>query len=186
MYQDYNNKTYCSQNKREDPRPSEMLQQGSSRDGTRVVPGAVFKDIMDTPNLGLDFLQSNVNESDDSFPIGGFPAFKGVNRSSQVSVSEDLLSIPSSPASKSLMKMMKRPGPKIEPCGTPLVTGNQPDVTSFTITLCARPMNQLLTHCMMCLSSCAGHFVQKDPMRDSIESFIETKKDYINWLPLIL
>ncbi|KAJ7411464.1 hypothetical protein BTVI_50155 [Pitangus sulphuratus] len=50
--------------------------------------------------------------------------------------------------------------------GTPLVAGHQSDVTPFAVTLCAQPVSQLLTHHMMCLSSCAGHFVQKDPVRD--------------------
>ncbi|KAJ7399934.1 hypothetical protein BTVI_110136 [Pitangus sulphuratus] len=32
---------------------------------------------------------------------------------------------------------------------------------------------------------CAGQFVQKDTVRDSVEGFTEIQKDYINWLPLI-
>jgi len=35
------------------------------------------------------------------------------------------------------------------------VTGSQPDVTVFTISLQARPVSQLLTHRIMDLSTCA-------------------------------
>ncbi|KAJ7405604.1 RAS p21 protein activator 3 [Willisornis vidua] len=46
-------------------------------------------------------------------------------------------------------------------------------------------MTQLLSHHMMCLSSCAEQFIQKDPVRDSIESFTKIQKDYVHCLPLI-
>lgn len=39
------------------------------------------------------------------------------------------------------------------------VTSHQSDVTSFTLTLCASRMSQLLTHAMMCLPSCVLHFL---------------------------
>lgn len=39
--------------------------------------------------------------------------------------------------------------------------------------------------CSSRLFSCAGHLVQKDTVRGSIESFAEFQRDYINWLSLI-
>jgi len=50
-------------------------------------------------------------------------------------VSANLLRAPSSPTSKSFMKILKSTGPTVEPWGTPLVPGRQPDVTPFTISL---------------------------------------------------
>lgn len=40
-------------------------------------------------------------------------------------------------ASRSFIKTLKRTGPWLKLCGTPLVTGIQPDVTPFTLTLLA-------------------------------------------------
>ncbi|KAJ7423148.1 Aprataxin [Willisornis vidua] len=45
----------------------------------------------------------------------------------------NLLRIPSSPVPRSLMKMLKSTGPVMGPCGTPLETGHQLDVTPFTV-----------------------------------------------------
>lgn len=53
---------------------------------------------------------------------------------SNVASSTSLLSVPSHPASKPLMKTLKSTGPEIEPCEAPLVTGCQPDITPGTIT----------------------------------------------------
>jgi len=46
--------------------------------------------------------------------------------------STNLLKTTSSPTSKSFTKTLKKTGPKVEPLGTPLVPGCQPDVTPFT------------------------------------------------------
>lgn len=62
----------------------------------------------------------------------------------------NLLSRSLSPTSKSLMKTLKRTGPRMEP-GTPLVTGCQHDVTPFTVTLCIRPVSQLLPRHVTCV-----------------------------------
>ena len=94
--------------------------------------------------------------------------------------SVNLLCIHSSPVSKSLMKTLKRNCPKIEHQGTPLVTDRQPDVNPFTITFC-QPIVHLLYYVFVYL--CAGHFVQKDTVRDSSKSFSELQKDCIYWLP---
>ena len=40
---------------------------------------------------------------------------------------------------RSLMKMMNRSGPKIEPCGTPDVIGSELDNTPLMLTFCRRP-----------------------------------------------
>ena len=47
----------------------------------------------------------------------------------------DLLNTPSSPISKSLIKTLKRTRHKMDPQGSSLVTGCQPDVTTFPVTL---------------------------------------------------
>ncbi|RMC19592.1 hypothetical protein DUI87_03151 [Hirundo rustica rustica] len=95
-------------------------------------------------------------------------------------LSSNLLSIPSSPVPKLLMKMLKGTGPRMEPCGTPLVTGHQSEVTPFTITLCLtpEPVAQRLHNPVIQLG--AGHFVHKDPVKDNIKSFAEVQKDSIN------
>lgn len=51
-------------------------------------------------------------------------------------------------------EVLKSTGPRMKPYGTPQVTGRQSDVTPLTIMLRARPVSQLLTHHMVCLSSC--------------------------------
>ena len=81
--------------------------------------------------------------------------------------STNLLSIHSSPESKPFMKKLRRTGPKMEPCGTPLVTDHQPHVTPFTISLSSthhpivQPLHHVFTICTyrelklvrMCISS---------------------------------
>lgn len=52
--------------------------------------------------------------------------------------------MPANPASKSSMKTLKSAGSGMEPCGSPLMTDNQPDVTPFIVTHCAQPVSQLL------------------------------------------
>jgi len=49
--------------------------------------------------------------------------------------SASLLTVRSSPASRSFIKTVKGTGLKMEPWGTPLVTGYQPNVTPFTTAL---------------------------------------------------
>ena len=50
-------------------------------------------------------------------------------------LSANVLGIPSSPASKSLTKTLKRIGPQMEPWGTPLVTGHHLDGHPLTFCL---------------------------------------------------
>lgn len=50
-------------------------------------------------------------------------------------LSTNLLNMTSSLLTKSFMKILKRTGLKMKLWGTPLVTGHQLDVTSFTLTL---------------------------------------------------
>ncbi|KAJ7399560.1 hypothetical protein BTVI_113940 [Pitangus sulphuratus] len=75
--------------------------------------------------------------------------------------------------------MLKSAGPKTELCRNPLVTERQPDVTQFTITLCATCEPVAHPPCNRVIELCAGDFVQKDAVRDSIQSFDEVQKDYI-------
>lgn len=63
----------------------------------------------------------------------------------------DSLSIASSAAPKSLIKTLKRTGPKVEPCGTLPVIGHQPDVTPFPIPLCQPVVHP--SHCF-CQAVC--------------------------------
>ncbi|KAJ7420625.1 Structural maintenance of chromosomes protein 6 [Willisornis vidua] len=114
--------------------------------------------------------------------IRAFSTRKGFSSSSQFSV---VVKLTSSPVSKWLMKMLKRTGLRIESCRTPLVRGHQSDVTPSTVTLCPayEPVVHLL--CDTFFQLYAGYFVLKDPVRDSMNSFTENKKNYINWLPLI-
>ncbi|KAJ7417355.1 hypothetical protein WISP_64925 [Willisornis vidua] len=59
--------------------------------------------------------------------IKGLPAFEEVDSSTQFSI-VGKLSIPLTPMSKSLMKMLKSTEAKMESCGTPLVSGHHPDL----------------------------------------------------------
>ncbi|KAJ7425716.1 hypothetical protein WISP_22250 [Willisornis vidua] len=98
--------------------------------------------------------------------------------------SANLLSIPFSPLSKSFM-MLESTGPKMEPCGTPLVTGHQSDVTPNGYhPLCST--HEPIAHPPEdeFIQLCDGHLVQKDPVRDRIKSFSETQKRLDNWFPL--
>ncbi|KAJ7404590.1 hypothetical protein BTVI_71900 [Pitangus sulphuratus] len=103
--------------------------------------------------------------------------------------SANLLSIPSSPVSKSFMKMFKSTGSKMEHCGTPLVTSHQsgdPDrcpVHYYPLCLTHEPI-AYPPHDVF-IKLCAGNFVQRDLVRDSIESFTEILKDCFNWLLLM-
>lgn len=68
-------------------------------------------------------------------------------------LSANLLSVPSNAISKSLMKTVKRTGPKMETSGN-LLAGWQPGVTPFSITIWAWPVSQLFTYHIMFLSTC--------------------------------
>ena len=56
--------------------------------------------------------------------------------------SANLLRVHSNSLSRSVINVFNRTGPNIEPCGTPLVTGHQLDLTPFTTTLWAQPSSQ--------------------------------------------
>ncbi|KAK4828032.1 hypothetical protein QYF61_022809 [Mycteria americana] len=59
--------------------------------------------------------------------------------------SANLLRVHSIPLSRSLIKILKKTGPKTKPWGTPLVTSCQLDLTLFTTSLWAQPSSQLFT-----------------------------------------
>ena len=60
-------------------------------------------------------------------------------------LSANLLRVHSIPSSRSLIKMLKRSGPSIEPWGTLLVTGHLLDLTPLTATHWAWPSSQCFT-----------------------------------------
>jgi len=84
----------------------------------------------------------------------------------------------SSSLSRSPIVALKRADSKMRPWRTPLVTGHQLSVTLLIITLCAsKPISQLFTHYIMFFAKFyAGHFVQKDNVRNHFESFTEVQK----------
>ncbi|KAK4806792.1 hypothetical protein QYF61_005588 [Mycteria americana] len=65
----------------------------------------------------------------------------------------NLLRVHSAPSSRSLMKMLNRTGPSIDPWATPLVTGIQLDFVPLIATLWAQPFSQFSIHLTVCSSS---------------------------------
>uniref|UniRef100_A0A803TCZ3 Reverse transcriptase domain-containing protein n=1 Tax=Anolis carolinensis TaxID=28377 RepID=A0A803TCZ3_ANOCA len=61
--------------------------------------------------------------------------------------------IPSSPSSKSLIKMLNRTRPRIEPCDTPLVSSFQDEEDSLASTLWVHSLSQLQIHLTVVLPS---------------------------------
>ena len=59
--------------------------------------------------------------------------------------SANLLRVHSIPSSRSSIKILNKMGSSTNPWGTPLVTGNQLDLTPFTSTLWAWPTSQFFT-----------------------------------------
>ncbi|XP_050841860.1 RNA helicase Mov10l1 [Serinus canaria] len=101
--------------------------------------------------------------------------------------SADLLSIPSNLASKSSERMLKKTlqGPKMEPCETPLGTGHQSDVTPFTVTLCAQPVNQLLTCHMINKRRWCSNFLPHFTIPDELRKCVEQQLDILTFQPLL-
>ncbi|KAJ7405944.1 hypothetical protein BTVI_67237 [Pitangus sulphuratus] len=102
------------------------------REVVGVLSLKVFKPRLDGP-------LSNLAQWKVSLSKAGLAAFN--SKHSHFVSSVNFLSIPSTPASKSFMKMLKSTGPKMEPCGNSLVADNPFDVTPFTVTLYARSMS---------------------------------------------
>lgn len=76
--------------------------------------------------------------------------------------------------------------PKIEPWQTTLVTGRQPDVTPFITTLCAWPVNQFFTQCIMDLSSYVVDILsRRTPWETVSKACLKSKETHICWLPLV-
>lgn len=92
----------------------------------------------------------------------------------------NLVHITLNPTLRLLMTILKCTELSMDTSGTPLVTRCKPDVIPFNTSLCAQPMNQLLTHHTIWLSSCVlAIFVRKDTVRDTIKISAEVLKDYI-------
>ena len=64
---------------------------------------------------------------------------------SQFGINSNVLMVHSTPASRSLINTLKKTAPRTEPWGTPLVTGCQPEVATFTRTLWTLPFSQIFT-----------------------------------------
>jgi len=60
-------------------------------------------------------------------PLQSLPTLKQINNPAQLVSSANLLREHSIPSSRSLIKMLNKTAPKIEPWGTALVTGRQLD-----------------------------------------------------------
>lgn len=85
--------------------------------------------------------------------------------------SANILSIASSPVSKSLMRTLKTTGLKMDIYRTPLMTGYEPEVISLIVTLQAHPV------CLSPMFLSSWTFVQRDTVRNSIESFVKIQID---------
>lgn len=89
----------------------------------------------------------------------------------------NLVHIPLSPKFRLLMKTMKCAELRMDTSGTPLVTRCWPDVIPFTISLCAQPMNQLLTHHVTWLSSCELDILSRRILRETLsESLLKSER----------
>lgn len=90
-----------------------------------------------------------------------------------------------SPASRSFMKTLKITGPIMEPWGTPLVTGHQPDVTPFAVTLWAWPTIQLFTHLIVYLSSCMLDILSRRILWETVSKALLKSKKGLRSLSLL-
>lgn len=85
------------------------------------------------------------------------------------------------------MEILESTGKRMELCRTPLVTVPQSDVTISTRSLYVQPVKQLPWCVYPCIQLfCVGHFVQKDSVTDSMESFTKIKKKLFKSLSLNL
>jgi len=73
-----------------------------------------------------------------------------ISHSSQFVVISKLAEDTFCSSSRSLMKMLNRTGPGIDPWGTPLVTGLQPDFMLLITMLWAQPFSQFSVHLAVC------------------------------------
>ena len=79
-------------------------------------------------------------------PLHGVPSFCCVHCTTQLGVISKLLRVHSIPPSVSLIEMLKSSGPRMDPWGTPLITGLHLDMEPLTTALWLRPSNQFFTH----------------------------------------
>ena len=77
-------------------------------------------------------------------PLHGVPSFCCVHCTTQLGVISKLLRVHSIPPSVSLIEMLKSSGPRMDPWGTPLITGLHLDMEPLTTALWLRPSNQFL------------------------------------------
>lgn len=82
------------------------------------------------------------------------------------------------------MKMLKRNGLRMEPTGTLLGTGHNADVNPFHYNNPLWPTGEPVAYPSqdVFILMRAGHFVQKDPLRNTTKSLSEVQNDYIKWL----
>ena len=65
--------------------------------------------------------------------------------------SANLIMVHSTPASRSLIKLLNRASPGVAPWGTPLVTSHQPDAAPFTATIWVLLFRQFFSQCAIYL-----------------------------------
>ncbi|KAK4831590.1 hypothetical protein QYF61_018350 [Mycteria americana] len=109
-----------------------------------------------------------------------------ISHSSQFCVISKLAEGTLCPSSRSLMKMLNRMRPNIDPWATPLVTGLQLDFMPLTTTLWAWPFSQFSVHLTIASSSPYFHWLlYKDLMGDSVKGLTEVRVDNVHCSPLI-
>ncbi|GAB0181629.1 hypothetical protein GRJ2_000628200 [Grus japonensis] len=104
---------------------------------------------------------------------------------SRFCVISKLAGLHSAPSSRSLMKILNRTGPSIDPWTTPLVTGLQLDFVPLITTLWAWPFSRFSIHLIVCLSSPYINKFYEDLIGNSIKGLTEMQVDNIHCSPLI-
>lgn len=141
-------------------------------------------------NLKLAPFKNHTNTPADKFVVQGLSALEELAVPLNSVSSTDLLSIPLSTSCKLLTKILcwqKEIWPsKMKPCRIPSQSGNQLDVTPFTIILWAQPFSQLFTPCIMILLcytlDVLSTLILWETLLKTLLKYKQTATDY--WLPL--
>ena len=103
--------------------------------------------LIETHTVGLGPLIQSVQ-----IPLQSLPSLKQIDTPTQLGVICSLTEGALNPSSRSLIKMLNKTRPKMEPWGTPLVTGCQLDLTPFTTTLCTQSFSHFFIQGMFWLN----------------------------------
>ena len=87
------------------------------------------------------------------------------------------------PSCRSSIKILNRPGPSTNLCGTALVTGCELDLTPFTTSLRAWPVIYPAKRLPVQAAGC--QFLQENTVEDSVKGFAKVYTDYVSSLSLI-